>query len=313
MVRGLDGYGSVARSNPSPNTAWLQNLKKESHKKPWLCSIFFASNSGRNLRGFVPKCLCFNAVVARIFQVGTSTDGTVRAVRAPSLANRNIGPAQQQGKAWIMDTTNDFISASIQFVVRQFKRSSARRRNERIAVRNARRPRMEGLEKRTLLSVSILNGGGLGYVGDAHVGDGGDPPDTCGAAGPSSYIESTNAFISIFTPKASGTTVVSQDPTSFFFATGGLPLLGTPNEQKIADVTIVYDNLMGGTGRFILGNIDVDTTADVSQYVFAVSKSNNPTTLTTADWNFYHVTTTEGSGSQLPILVRLSRQPWLQR
>ncbi len=154
----------------------------------------------------------------------------------------------------------------------------------------------EPLESRTLLSVSILNGGGSGYIGDAFPGDGGDPPDTTGAAGPSSYIESTNAFISIFTPKATGATVVSKTPFSFFFTIGGLPQLGTPNEQQIADVTVVYDNLMGGTGRFILGKIYVDTTADVSQYVFSVSKSDNPTTLTKADWNFYRVTTTEGSG-----------------
>ncbi|HSZ57121.1 MAG TPA: PKD domain-containing protein, partial [Tepidisphaeraceae bacterium] len=163
---------------------------------------------------------------------------------------------------------------------------------------------MESLEQRTLLSVSIINGGGSGYVGDAFPGDGGDPPDTCGAAGPSSYIESTNAFISIFTPKASGTSVVTQGPGSFFFS----PSIGNetqidapgsggakdPGSAEISDVTVQYDNLIG---RFILGDIDVDQTTNVSQYVFAVSTSNDPTTLTTADWNFYHITTTEGSGS----------------
>ena len=54
---------------------------------------------------------------------------------------------------------------------------------------------------------------------------------------------------------------------------------------------------MGTNGRFIIGDIDVETTGqNVGQYIFAVSKTNNPTAFDTANWNFYHVTTTEGSG-----------------
>jgi hypothetical protein len=154
--------------------------------------------------------------------------------------------------------------------------------------------RAEWLERRTLLSVSILNGSGLGYAGD---NAGGDPPDTTGAAGPSSYIESTNAHIEIFPNKTDGTTVVSQTSDNFFFSS----LIGNETQvdagsQRIADVTLLFDNLMGGTGRFFIGNIDIDKKTNISQYVFAVSKSNNPTTLTTADWTFYHIGTTESSG-----------------
>ena len=58
-----------------------------------------------------------------------------------------------------------------------------------------------------------------------------------------------------------------------------------------------FDNLMGTSGRFIIGDIDVDNVANVSQYVFAVSTSSNPTTLTTADWKFYQFTTTQTVGA----------------
>ena len=54
--------------------------------------------------------------------------------------------------------------------------------------------------------------------------------------------------------------------------------------------------MLGANGRFIIGDIDIDGSHNVSQYVFAVSKSNNPTTFTTADWNFYHITTTQTVG-----------------
>src|SRR5262249_34642180 len=121
-------------------------------------------------------------------------------------------------------------------------------------------PRVEILEDRTLLATTILNGtpAGQGYAGDPA---GGDPPDTCGAAGPSSYIESTNNNIRIYTPKATGTAVTPKSADTFFFGTGagdgGLKQI-TPTSQRIADVTMVYDDLMGGTGRFIIGDIDVD-------------------------------------------------------
>ena len=63
------------------------------------------------------------------------------------------------------------------------------------------------------------------------------------------------------------------------------------------DSTGVFDNLMGANGRFIIGDIDVETTGqNVGQYIFAVSKTNNPTAFDPANWVFYHVTTTEGSG-----------------
>jgi hypothetical protein len=253
------------------------------------------------------------------------------------------------------------------------------RRNTLRASRHRRRGlpgAQERLEGRTLLAVSILNGGGLGYAG---TDDGSDPPDTCGAAGPSSYIEAINGTITIFAPKLTGaveathgindffynpsignetkidagtfvpiaasptgateagttvtittsvahgfstgqtvtisgvgvagyngsfpitgvtpTTFTYTDPTSGLANSGGGTASVDGGSCGTCDSTIVFDNLMGTNGRFIIGDIDVDTVANVSQYIFAVSKSDNPTTLTTADWNFYHFTTTEGSGT----------------
>src|SRR5262249_6925583 len=156
------------------------------------------------------------------------------------------------------------------------------------------KPLLERLEERTMPAVTIANGAGLGYAG---IADGSDPPDTCGAAGPNSYIEATNGTIRIFAPKATGTTLATPRISDVFYN----PAIGnetkiTPNCFGVADSTILFDNLMGGDGRFIIGEIDVDNRpgVNVSQYIFAVSTSSNPTTLTAADWKFYHITTTEG-------------------
>ncbi len=92
------------------------------------------------------------------------------------------------------------------------------------------------------------------------------------------------------------TTFTYTDPTSGLASSGGGTASVDPGSRGTADSTGVFDNLMGTDGRFIIGDIDIDATTNVSQYVFAVSKSSNPTTFTTADWNFYHVTTTQTSG-----------------
>jgi hypothetical protein len=154
-----------------------------------------------------------------------------------------------------------------------------------------RRAVVEPLEQRTLLTVSILNGGGNGIVGIA----GGNPPDTCGAVGPSSYIECVFSGIKI-TNKTSGATIASDSLGNFLFTTGNLGRVPNPNGS---DPTILYDDVMG---RFIIGDLDADvvnTAGDghnnVSNFDIAVSKTNNPTAFDTANWNFYSINTTEGT------------------
>ena len=236
---------------------------------------------------------------------------------------------------------------------------------------------LEALENRTLLSVSIINGGGLGYAGNG----GGGPPDVTGAAGPNSYLEVTNSTVTLFSPKAGGAILTQRGINDFFYnpAAGNLTRIDLPGSVAIAiagsptgateagttvtittavphgfgigqtvtvsgvgvagyngafpitavtattftytnatsglansgggtasvdpgscgtcDSTGVFDNLMGASGRFIIGEIDIDGTTNVSQYIFAVSKSSNPTTFTTVDWKFYTINTTRGSGA----------------
>jgi hypothetical protein len=192
--------------------------------------------------------------------------------------------------SWIPQLTSD----RSRLAPRHGKHAKARRGRGQLQ-KGRFKPRVEVLEDRAAPAIAILNGGGLGYAGDPN---GNDPPDTCGAAGPSSYIEATNINLRIYTPKATGATVVSHSINDFFYN----PAIG--NETKIdagscgtCDSTIIFDNLMGGDGRFIVGEIDVDQVTNVSQYIFAVSTSSNPTALDAANWNFYHITTTETSGS----------------
>jgi hypothetical protein len=239
-----------------------------------------------------------------------------------------------------------------------------------------RRASAERLESRALLSVSIINGGGSGYLGNGS----GNPPDVTGAAGPSSYLEVTNNTVTLFSPKGPNRTILASHNISDFFynpsignqtvidapfsagfvaiagsptgateagnivtitttiphgfkvnqqvkvsgvgvagyngtftitgvtamaftytdATSGLANSGSgtatvdPGSCGVCDSTGLFDNLMGTDGRFVIADIDIDSTTNVSQYLLSVSKSSNPTTFTTADWNFYHITTTEG-------------------
>jgi hypothetical protein len=178
-------------------------------------------------------------------------------------------------------------------------RAAGRRKHSRakasrgLAHKGRYQPRVEFLEVRALLATTILNGAGLGYAGDPN---GSDPPDTCGAAGPKSYIEVTNANIQIYTPKATGSNpVITDNMSHFFYTVGGLTAIGGGTN----DSTMFFDNLMGGDGRFLVEDLDANLGMNSSQIVLAISKSNNPTTLTTADWNFYHVTTTQTSGPNL--------------
>lgn len=163
-----------------------------------------------------------------------------------------------------------------------------RRKNKNTSVKTLSRrwrPMLETLEDRTVPTVTILNGGGLGYAGLG----GANPPDTCGAAGPVSYIEVINGSIRIFANKTTGTPTVTGSLDTFLYTTGGLPLQPT---RDGSDSSMIYDNLMG---RFIIGDLDADDVGNTSNYNIGVSKTNNPTTLTTADWNFYQIHTTEGA------------------
>src|SRR5947209_4331479 len=87
-------------------------------------------------------------------------------------------------------------------------------------------PRLEVLEDRCVPTVSILNGGGLGYVGNG----GGGPPDVTGMAGPNSYIEVNNSTVTIFSPKATRTILDQHGIGDFFYnpAIGNQTVIAAP-------------------------------------------------------------------------------------
>src|SRR5689334_4577014 len=79
--------------------------------------------------------------------------------------------------------------------------------------RSRHRPELERLEDRTVPSVSIAssNNSGQGYAAlDFNQSGGFTPPDTVGAAGPSSFVETVNQTIAIYSPKSNPTTILTD-------------------------------------------------------------------------------------------------------
>src|SRR5579862_2687903 len=109
------------------------------------------------------------------------------------------------------------------------------------------------------------------------------PPDSDGAVGPSSFIESINTAIDIY--QKDGTPVTPITSFGTFFS----PLPATLN---FSDPVTLYNDI---TQRFFVCVLDYDTTANMRLDV-AISKSNNPTSLTTSDWSFTRYNVNDGSG-----------------
>src|SRR6516165_4883953 len=162
---------------------------------------------------------------------------------------------------------------------------SNRKKNTSGMKRPKRDLRLEVLEDRSVPSITIANN----YAGlDFNHSQGFIPPDTCGAGGPTNYVETVNQELAIYIPKATGATQVLDSFSHFWFTVGGLP--HADNSSRLSDPIVTYDDQ---AGRFIVGDQDFDSTTHVSNFDIAVSKTNSPSTLTTADWNFYAISTTE--------------------
>ncbi len=187
---------------------------------------------------------------------------------------------------------------SIFFWKKRRKPKSAWRRLRKPRSFFSRRPQLESLEERIVLSPTLLNNyTGISSAQSSSLNGGAliEPPDTQGAAGPSSTVETVNLAISIFSPKSTGAAPVTDSTADFFFTQGGLNHASTKDGQS--DTFTLFDPLVQ---RFIVGEIDFDTAntnGDTNYLLLAVSKSANPATLTTADWNFDEVNTTESSVS----------------
>ena len=120
------------------------------------------------------------------------------------------------------------------------------------------------------------------------------PPDTQGAAGPNSYVETVNQVLAIYPSKGSAANAVTDTFSDFWYTQGNLPRLDS--NSSLGDSTVVYDSQIQ---RFIVGDEDTDESGAVSYFDIAVSTSSNPATLTSADWKFFQINTGENDGTKL--------------
>jgi uncharacterized repeat protein (TIGR01451 family) len=148
---------------------------------------------------------------------------------------------------------------------------------------------LETFEDRTVPTVSVINNSGNGFSALSFNQSGGYvPPDTDGAAGPTSYVETVNQEIALYANKSTGAGAVTDSLSHFLFTTGGLPR--ADGGSGLSDPVIRYDEKIG---RFVVGDQDVNFSTHISNFDVAVSKSSNPTSLSAADWTFFKITTTQ--------------------
>jgi uncharacterized repeat protein (TIGR01451 family) len=183
--------------------------------------------------------------------------------------------------------------------VRFFTRRGLRKTERRHPVTRRQPLRLERLEDRTVPAVTILNGGGaagLNFYSSTDSLGNYVPPDTNGAAGPTAYVETVNQAIELFPTKGSSANGLRDALDHFFYTTGGLSR--ADSGSRPGDPFLAYDELIG---RFVVGDMDFDSSTNVDAFDLAVSRSSNPTTLSAADWAFYKINDTEaGVGTDYP-------------
>ncbi len=89
----------------------------------------------------------------------------------------------------------------LQKTLQRFGNQFKTKRRDRAGQKESRRLQLELLETRLAPAVSVINNF------DGLVQGGSVPPDTCGAAGPFSYVETVNSAVSIFNKNTGGTMV----------------------------------------------------------------------------------------------------------
>jgi hypothetical protein len=172
----------------------------------------------------------------------------------------------------------------LQLSQRWFRRPP--RRNARHASPMSRRRvilTLEQLENRIVPTVNLLSN--FNGIDQAH-SFGYTPPDTQGAAGSNSYVETVNQSIAIY--NKTGTNLAIDSLSNFWYSQGGLKQADAGS--RLSDPVVGWDEQIQ---RFIVGDQDVDSFTHISNFDIAVSKTADPTTLTAADWNFFQVSTTE--------------------
>src|SRR4051812_25461066 len=148
----------------------------------------------------------------------------------------------------------------------------------------ATRPRLEPLEDRSLLTVSVgSNFGGMTFASTLV----GTPPDTQAAVGPSHIVEAVNANLAIY--NKAGTKLSSQALSSLFTSL---------RPRTLTDPVVSYDEQ---AGRFLVAILDIDTSSTATQpgrIDFAVSNGSDPTKGFT-EMHTINVTETAVSGKLL--------------
>ena len=79
-------------------------------------------------------------------------------------------------------------------------------------------------------------------------------------------------------PKDTGATALTDSLSHFFFNTGGLSR--TDSGSGLSDPIVCYDEL---NSRYIIGDQDVNFSSHLSCFDLAVSRTNNPTSLSATD------------------------------
>jgi hypothetical protein len=114
------------------------------------------------------------------------------------------------------------------------------------------------------MSVSVLGG----FAGQAFdIFQGGTPPDTQSAVGPSSVGEAVNSSLAFY--KKSGGLLFQGTFASLF----GPVRADASDNTVITDPSIHYD---ADSGRFVLSILDLDLTKNKAYLDFAISTNNNP-------------------------------------
>ncbi len=119
--------------------------------------------------------------------------------------------------------------------------------------------------------LSVVSGG-IGFDGLPSTGF--RPPDPTGAAGPNTYISGVNNAFQI-QDKATGAIIASASANTIFASVS----LGL----SYSDPVVVYNE---HTQRFAIGEIHYNTSSQ-SYFVMGISKTSNPTSFSTTDWNYY--------------------------
>lgn len=148
---------------------------------------------------------------------------------------------------------------------RQAFRRSARARRALAPVRF--RPRLQRLEDRTLLSVTLVQGID-GINSDYGPATQVEPPDTSAAAGPSYVVEAVNSQISYF-DKTTGAQAFTSSLYNFFAP-------ADPNSPFMSDTWVSYDTQ---AQRFFVSTLSIQfngSNVSASYYDLAVSNDSNP-------------------------------------